>query len=206
MKAAIIRVAGQAPALTECPVSTPDQGQNLVRATAAIANSGMTSWTALSKHARLKPGETVFVKGATGTSGRLAVRIARVLAAGRIVATGRKASALEKRQVLGVDVTIRFCEDMEVLQYRLMGDYSKGVDIVLDYLCGPSALNLPIAAEKAGRDAVSMRFARIGSISAPKITLATGVLRAPAIELMGSGGGSIALPHRLHHDQGRSMT
>ncbi len=205
MKAAIIRVAGQAPALTEYPASTPGPGENLVRATAAIANPGTSSWTALTKPARMKPGETVFVKGATGTSGRLAVRIARLLAAGCIVATGRKASALEKRQVLGVDVTIRFREDMEVLQYRLMGDYSKGVDIVLDDLWGPSALNLPVAAEKTGRNAVSMRFARIGSISAPKITLASGVLRAPAIELMGSGGGSIALPHRLHHDHGRSM-
>jgi NADPH:quinone reductase-like Zn-dependent oxidoreductase len=44
---------------------------------AAIANPGMSSWAALVHRARLAPGDTVLVNGATGTSGRLAVQIAK---------------------------------------------------------------------------------------------------------------------------------
>ena len=46
---------------------------------AAIANPGLSSWAALKERARLAPGETVLVNGATGTSGRLAVQIAKYL-------------------------------------------------------------------------------------------------------------------------------
>ena len=62
---------------------------------AAIANPGMSSMVALTQRALLKPGETVLVHGATGASGRLAVRIARHLGAARIVATGRNRAELD---------------------------------------------------------------------------------------------------------------
>ncbi|HTZ02326.1 MAG TPA: zinc-binding alcohol dehydrogenase family protein, partial [Xanthobacteraceae bacterium] len=48
---------------------------------AAIAIPAMSSWAALQERAKFKPGETVLVNGATGTSGRLAVRVARHLGA-----------------------------------------------------------------------------------------------------------------------------
>lgn len=164
---------------------------------AAIANPGMSSWAALVERAKMKAGETVLVNGATGTSGRLAVQIARLLGAGRIVATGRNTCALEEVHSLGADVTIRLSEHLGDLQHRFMEELAKGVDVVLDYLWGPSAESLLIAAAGAGRDAIPMRFVQIGSISARDITLRGEVLRVSAIELMGSGGGSIALPRLI---------
>jgi len=54
---------------------------------AAIAIPGMSSWAALIERARFAAGETVLVNGATGTSGRLAVRIVMPgLVAGGMVA------------------------------------------------------------------------------------------------------------------------
>jgi NADPH:quinone reductase-like Zn-dependent oxidoreductase len=50
---------------------------------AAIANPGMSSWAAYTERARLQPGETVLINGATGTAGRLAVQIAKYLGAGK---------------------------------------------------------------------------------------------------------------------------
>ncbi|WP_395517465.1 quinone oxidoreductase family protein [Pseudorhizobium flavum] len=161
---------------------------------AAIANPCMSSWAALTERARFKPGETVLINGATGTSGRLAIQVARKLGAGRIVATGRNAEALEEVRLLGADVTIQFGEDINGVRHRLMEEFAHGVDVVLDYLWGPSAENLLLAAAAAGRDAVPMRFVQIGSISAADITLPAAVMRANAIELMGSGGGSVSLP------------
>src|SRR4029077_9519332 len=73
---------------------------------AAIAIPGMSSWAALKERAHLTAGENVLINGATGTSGRLAVQIAKYLGAKRVIATGRNISALEQVKALGADVII----------------------------------------------------------------------------------------------------
>ncbi|MGX9393384.1 quinone oxidoreductase family protein [Nitrobacteraceae bacterium UC4446_H13] len=159
---------------------------------AAIANPGMSSWAAFQERARLKPGETVLINGATGTSGRLAVQIAKHLGAGRVIATGRNAEALRAVEALGADVTIPLIEDDAALEESFKSRFAEGIDVVIDYLWGRSAERLLIAGAKAGADAVPIRFVQIGSVSGADITLPSAVLRASAIELMGSGLGSIA--------------
>lgn len=155
---------------------------------AAIANPGMSSWVALTERAKLMPGETVLVNGATGASGRLAVKVARHLGAGRVIATGRNANALAE---VGADATIVLDADAEALERKFMEVFAEGVDVVIDYLWGTSAERLLIAAAKAGRDGVPMRFIEVGSVGGETITLPSAVLRASAIELMGSGVGSV---------------
>jgi NADPH:quinone reductase-like Zn-dependent oxidoreductase len=160
---------------------------------AAIANPGMSSWAALTERARLRRGETVLVNGATGTSGRLAVQIARHLGAGRVVATGRDGAALAEVEALGADAIIRLGDDREALEASFRRECERGVDVVVDYLWGASAESLLIAAAKAG-SAAPLRFVQVGSVAGPDIVLPSAVLRAAAIELMGSGTGSVALP------------
>lgn len=158
---------------------------------AAIANPGMSSWAALTERARLQRGETVLINGATGTSGRLAVQIAKWLGAGRVLATGRNPIALEDIIQSGADEIIPLGAETETLDKRLMKEFAEGVDIVIDYLWGESAERLLISAAKAGSGASPMRFVQVGSISGSEISLPSAVLRASAIELMGSGNGSV---------------
>jgi NADPH:quinone reductase-like Zn-dependent oxidoreductase len=158
---------------------------------AAIANPGMSSWAAYTERARLKPGETVLVNGATGTAGRLAVQIARHLGAKKVVATGRNVEALREVAALGADVTVPLVEDEDALENSFKAQFAAGVDIVIDYLWGKSAERLLIAAAKASEDGVPLRFVQIGSISGQNITLPSAVLRASAIQLIGSGIGSV---------------
>jgi NADPH:quinone reductase-like Zn-dependent oxidoreductase len=165
---------------------------------AAIANPGMSSWAALSERARLKAGETVLVNGATGAAGRLAVQIAKHLGASKVIATGRNAEALQSLTALGADVTIPLVADGDALERAFKEQFAAGVDVVLDYLWGPSAERLLIAGAKAGADAVPIRFVQIGSASGADISLPGAVLRSSAIELMGSGIGSVSL-HRFVH-------
>jgi NADPH:quinone reductase-like Zn-dependent oxidoreductase len=158
---------------------------------AAIANPGMSSWVAYRERARLKRGETVLVNGATGTAGRLAVQIAKHLGAKKVIATGRNSEALRDVAALGADVTVALVEDDGAVEESFKQQFAAGVDVVIDYLWGKSAERLLIAAAKAGEDGVPLRFVQIGSISGPNITLPSAVLRASAIELMGSGIGSV---------------
>ncbi len=66
---------------------------------AALPASALTALFPLKWTAQLQPGETVLVNGATGVSGKLAVQIARLLGAGRVIGTGRndEASAVASR-------------------------------------------------------------------------------------------------------------
>jgi NADPH:quinone reductase-like Zn-dependent oxidoreductase len=171
-------------------VSLPDDLDDVTAA--AIANPGMSSWAACKERAKLRAGETVLVNGATGTAGRLAVQIAKYMGARKVVATGRNAEALKALPVLGADVTIPLGDVGEAFEETLKEQFGgDGIDVVLDYLWGPSAERIIIAGAKAGKDAVPIRFVQIGSMSAPNITLPSAALRSSAITLMGSGIGSI---------------
>jgi NADPH:quinone reductase-like Zn-dependent oxidoreductase len=171
-------------------VPVPDNLDS-VRA-AALANPGISSWAALKERAHLAPGESVLVNGATGTAGRLALGIAKHLGARRVIATGRDADALHALRGAGADVAIPLGDGGDAFEAAVQEQFEgDGVDVVLDYLWGPSAERILVAAAKAGRDPVPVRFVQIGAVSAPTITLPSAVLRSSSIELMGSGLGSV---------------
>jgi NADPH:quinone reductase-like Zn-dependent oxidoreductase len=160
---------------------------------AAIGNPGMSAWAALKERAKLVAGETVLVNGATGTAGRLAVQIAKYMGAKKVIATGRNSEALQSLASLGADVTIPLVQDGNALEKAFQGQFADRVDVVVDYLWGMTAERLIIAGAKAGEDAVPIRFVHVGSVSAPEITLPSAALRSSAIELMGSGIGSVPM-------------
>jgi NADPH:quinone reductase-like Zn-dependent oxidoreductase len=154
----------------------------------------MSSWAAFKERAHLIAGENVLINGATGAAGRLAVQIAKYMGAKRVIATGRNVAALEQVKALGADVTIPLLQSPKELEIAFMEEFSgEGVDVVLDYLWGKSAETLIVAAAKAGKDAVPIRFVQIGAVSGGEITLPSAALRSSALVLMGSGIGSISL-------------
>ncbi len=65
-----------------------------------------------------------------------------------------------------------------------------------------SAETLLIAAAKAGPEGVPIRYVQIGSMSGANINLPSAVLRSSALQLMGSGIGSIPFPRLLQAIQG----
>jgi NADPH:quinone reductase-like Zn-dependent oxidoreductase len=167
---------------------------------AAIAIPGMSSWTALMERAHLRAGETVLINGATGTSGRLAIQIAKHLGAKKVIATGRRPAG--DLRALGADIAVRLDEDRDVLEETFKAVFHDGVDIVLDYLWGMSAETLMIAAAKAGPEGVPIRYVEIGSISGSAIKLPGAALRSSSLQLMGSGIASVPFPRLVEAIKG----
>ena len=182
-------------------VEIPD-GMDDVTA-AAIANPGLSGWAALVERARLQPGETVLVNGATGSAGRLAVQLAKHLGAGRVIATGRNESDLKALLPFGADTVIPFTlnasDPQGAKQYEqaLIAELS-GIDVVVDYLWGQSARTIVVAIAKSVEDARPVRFVHVGAASGEQnLEIPSAALRSSAIQLMGSGAKSVPFPRLL---------
>jgi NADPH2:quinone reductase len=164
---------------------------------AAIAIPGMSSWAALTERAHIVRGETVLINGATGESGQLAVQIARTLGADKVIATGRNVTKLEALRERGADMVIRLTDDEAAMKEAFSAAFRTGVDVVLDYLWGPSARAMLLAAASASPPGRALRFVQIGSIGGAELSLPAAVLRSSPIALMGSGIGSVPSPRLL---------
>jgi NADPH:quinone reductase-like Zn-dependent oxidoreductase len=169
---------------------------------AALGNPGMASWTPLTTRARLARGERVLINGATGIAGRLAVRVAKFLGASHVAATGRDPETLLALADEGADVIISLAQTPEELDLAFNYEFSAGIDVVLDYLWGPSAEAIISSTVKHVKEGGRLRFVQVGASSAPSIPLAAASLRSSGLELIGSGLGSVPLPVLLEGVRG----
>jgi NADPH:quinone reductase-like Zn-dependent oxidoreductase len=195
-------------------VTLPDDLDDVTAA--ALANPGMSSVAALKTRAGVRAGDTILVNGATGAAGTLAVQLAKHLGAGKVIATGRDATALKRAADLGADVTISLLDTPEDVEASFVQQFSgDGVDVILDYLYGQWAETLLAAIGRVRGISRPIRYVNIGGVSAPEIVLPSAVLRGAPLALMGSGIGSApwaelisaasdvlhaAVPARLHID------
>lgn len=157
-------------------------GLDLVRA-AAVGNAGVAAYLPLVERASLMPGERVLVLGATGAVGHLAVQIARLKGAGRVVGVGRNPQALEHVREIGADGTVdlRPDETTDALAGRLK-DAIGTADVVLDGLYGaPLEAALQVCAPGA-------RIVNIGNMAGPTAHVPAGLLRANRLTLTGFAG------------------
>jgi NADPH:quinone reductase-like Zn-dependent oxidoreductase len=162
---------------------------------AGIANPAMSSWVALDRGS-FAPGDNVLILGATGTSGQLAVQIARHRGAGRILAAGRNPQALEKLKSLGADEVISLEQDRDTLVANLRDAMARqGVDVVLDYLWGQPAEAVLAAIAQKGviKPGRRVRYVQIGNTAGPSIAFEAHVLRSTNLEMLGSGFGSASM-------------
>ena len=82
---------------------------------AALPPSALTSLLPLKCTAKLQRGETVLINGATGVSGKIAIQVAKMLGAGRVIGTGRNETILKSLGGLGADAVINLQQPDEKL-------------------------------------------------------------------------------------------
>jgi NADPH:quinone reductase-like Zn-dependent oxidoreductase len=162
---------------------------------AAVVNPGLSAWGALVWRAQLAPGETVLIVGATGVTGKLAIQMAKLLGAGRVIAVGRNEQVLNTLHDLGADTTIhlgKHGQDLTETFAREAGD--NGFDVIIDYLWGPTTEALLAAIARRDLRAASsrIRLVEVGESAGSTISLAAAVLRSSRLEILGAGSGNAA--------------
>lgn len=161
---------------------------------AALPNALIGSAMAFGR-AKIRAGEVVLINGATGVTGRLAVQVAKYYGASKVIVTGRNAEALEESLTLGADIAVSLKQEETALLKQLKEIHSlTPIDIVIDYLWGrPVELLLEVFKSKGvNKFTPTVRIVTVGEMAGPEIRLGSGILRSSAIELLGSGIGSLA--------------
>lgn len=160
---------------------------------AAIVNPGVSAWLTLAERAKLAAGDHILILGATGTTGRLAVQIAKLLGAERVVAAGRDEETLARLRDLGADSTIPLNQPSGKLVEAFTREAGeKGFNIVLDYVWGQPTEALLSALTRSDFTPASkrIRLIQVGESAGPTITLPAAALRSSGLEILGSGSGT----------------
>ncbi|HEX6802947.1 MAG TPA: zinc-binding alcohol dehydrogenase family protein [Terriglobales bacterium] len=158
---------------------------------AALPNPGVSAWLSLGYRAKLVPGENVLILGATGVTGKLAVKIARLLGAARVVAAGRNQQTLSELRDQGVDATVSLATPVPELTEAFVREAGKsGFQVVIDYVWGqPAEAFLRAMTQKEFASIRSeTRFVQVGESAAPTISLPAAVLRSTALTILGTAG------------------
>jgi NADPH:quinone reductase-like Zn-dependent oxidoreductase len=161
---------------------------------AALPNPGVSAWMSLGWRAQLSPGQSVLVLGATGITGKLAVQIAKLLGAGRVVAAGRNEEALSFMPSLGTDATIQLNQPDGALREAFVRESGgTGFDVVVDYVWGHPTevlLDALTGSDLAARGP-RIRLIQVGESAGAAISLPASALRSSGLEIMGAGSGAM---------------
>ena len=133
-----------------------------------------TSHLALTRRARLKPGETLLVTGASGGVGLTAVEIGKAMGA-RVIAVARGAEKLKVAQAAGADHLI----DSETADLKAELKALGGVDVVYDPVGGAAMKPILAACKREARIIV------IGFASGDLPALPANILLVKNIDVIG---------------------
>lgn len=160
---------------------------------AAVLNPGAAAWKTLVWEGEVAAGQTVLVLGATGTSGRIASRLAIGQGAAVIVA-GRNRSVLDQLTAAGAQAAIDVGLGHEELTAAIaaLGPY----DLIIDYLWGEPAEAVFAALARVGaRQGTAKRrtrYVQVGITAGEVAAMPAVALRTAGLELTGSGAGGPA--------------
>lgn len=157
----------------------------------ALPPAALTSLFPLKWGTKMKSGETVLVNGATGIAGKLAVQIAKLLGAGRVIGTGRNQKSLQRIMELGADTVLDLKQPKDKLFTFFKKEVDSGIDIILDFLWGypTEVLIKSIVPQEINLDGQRTRLVQIGEKAGANLTLPADALRTSGLEIFGGAAG-----------------
>jgi NADPH:quinone reductase-like Zn-dependent oxidoreductase len=162
---------------------------------AALGNAGLAAWLSLNWRGELVSGETVLVLGATGTVGSIAIQVAKLLGAHRVIAAGRDVDRLRRAAELGADECVQLGTPDAGDRLRKAAD--PGADLIIDLTWGaPAMLALSAAAPGA-------RLVQVGNGAGAEASVPSGLLRGKALAILGYATNNV--PRDERHDAYRQL-
>lgn len=113
-----------------------------IEAGGALGTAYRTAWRALHQKARVRPGQSLLVHGASGAVGLATVQIAKAFGMAPIIGTASSAEGRELARQAGCDVVLDHrepahldeFEKVEGLKRRKLGPTVRGVDVIVELL------------------------------------------------------------------------
>ncbi|MFF9643506.1 NADP-dependent oxidoreductase [Kitasatospora aureofaciens] len=131
-----------------------------------LGGTGLSAWVGLTRIARLRPDETLFVSAAAGGVGTAAGRIARLLGAGRVIgSTGSAAKAAHLTEHLGFDAAFDYHDGP--IADRLREAAPDGLHVYLDNVGGDHLEGAISAMRDRGRIAWCGAVAQYNNLQDP---------------------------------------
>ena len=157
-------------------VAIPDNVPDGVAA--ALGTPGIAAYLALTRRAQLKKGETVLVLAASGVLGAIAVQVARLLGAARIIAGARDEHGLARSKELGAHATVDL-KQTDGLTDRFREASGGQLDVVIDPVWGVPGVAALEAMSPFGR------FVQLGQAAGPEAVVKSGVVRGRYLSILG---------------------
>jgi NADPH:quinone reductase-like Zn-dependent oxidoreductase len=159
---------------------------------ATVPASALTALFPLKWGAQVQPNETVLINGATGFAGKLAVQVAKLLGAKRIITTGRHEASFQTLRDLGADAIIDLKQSDEAIVAAFQQEAGEaGYGVILDFLWGhPTELLIQsIVPRELSFAKHHTRLIQIGEMAGAALSLPANALRTSGLEIKGAGGG-----------------
>ena len=145
---------------------------------AALGTPGIAGYLALTRRAQLKPGETVLILGASGVLGTIAVQVARLLGAGRVIAGARDPRGLARAKDLGAHATVDL-KQTDGLMDRIREASGGQLQVVIDPVWGVPGVAALEAMSPHGR------FVQLGQSAGPEAVVKSGTVRGRYLSILG---------------------
>jgi NADPH:quinone reductase-like Zn-dependent oxidoreductase len=147
---------------------------------AALGLTGVAAWMSLSWRGKLEPGEQVLVLGAAGAVGQIALQVARILGAGRVIGASRSEEGRAIVSRLGADAVVDSSGgDVDAIAERISRACEGPLSLVIDPVWGDLAPAALRALAPGGR---LVNFGSSAGIVAP---LDSTVIRSKSLSVLG---------------------
>ena len=157
---------------------------------AAFPLAYLTAWHMVSARAELRPGETILVHAAGSGVSSASIQIARLLGAGRILATTSTPEKAAKAKAIGADDVIDYAKEDVLARVRDLTGKAM-CDVVIDHV---GAATMPTSLRCLAKGG---RVVSCGATSGPKVEVHMNLVFFKSLAILGSTMGSLGELHEV---------
>ncbi|MGE0192173.1 MAG: zinc-binding dehydrogenase [Planctomycetota bacterium] len=157
---------------------------------AAFPLVSLTAWNMLVRRARLEPGETVLVHAAGSGVSTMAIQIAKLAGAARVLATTSSEAKAHRARDLGADEVVDYTDPDWSRSVKRLTD-GRGVDVVVDHVGAATFAGSLKTLVRGGR------YVTCGATTGAKVEAHLNLIFFRNLSVIGSTMGSLGDLHRL---------